>query len=368
MVRGLTSRSPGRELAARRVSHGPRRVWPRHWLRGLAVVTLVLGLASLAGAGELLDGVKARGVLRCGVSEGIPGFSDQDAEGRWRGLDADFCRAVAAAVLEDPERVQFVPLKASARFPALRGRRVDLLARNTSWTFTREVALGLQFPAVLFYDGQAFMVPTGSGIATLADLDGATICVEKGTTHERNLSFHFSTHGLSVTPLVIDSSREVVDAFLAGRCRAYTSDASQLAAARLRVPGGPRSVEILPERISKEPLSPVVLNSDREWAAVVRWVLYGLILAEEYGAGRDDVEAVFASGSTPLSRLAGEYRAVLAQSLGVTPGWAIRAVKAVGNYGEMYDRNLGAGSPLAIERGLNRLWTQGGLMYAPPID
>ena len=338
------------------------------YLCRLAGMLLAIGIAVPAHGGEVLEAVKSRGVLHCGVSEGIPGFSDQDAEGRWRGLDADFCRAVAAAVIGDPERVKFVPLKASARFPALQGRRVDLLARNTSWTFTREVALGLQFPAVLYYDGQAFMVPAGSGITRPADLDGATVCVEKGTTHERNLGFYFSAHGLSVTPLVIDSSRKVVDAFLAGRCRAYTSDASQLAAARLRLPGGPQSVELLPERISKEPLAPVVLNTDRQWATLVRWVLYGLILAEEHGAGRDDVEAVVASGSTPLSRLVGEYRVVFAQSLGVTPGWAIRAVKAVGNYGEMYDRNLGAGSPLAIERGLNRLWTQGGLMYAPPID
>lgn len=368
MVRGLTGHSQSRAFPVERAPQGAQTGRLRHWLHGLVVMALALGLAPFAHSGDVLDAVKSRGVLRCGVSEGIPGFSDQDAEGRWRGLDVDFCRAVTAAVVGDPERVQFVPLKASARFPALRGRRVDLLARNTSWTFTREVALGLQFPAVLYYDGQAFMVLAGSGITKPADLDGATICVEKGTTHERNLNFYFSAHGLSVTPLVIDSSREVVDAFLAGRCRAYTSDASQLATARLRVPGGPNSVEILSELISKEPLAPVVLNTDREWTALVRWVLYGLILAEEYGAGRDDVEAVFASGRTPLSRLAGEYRAVLAQSLGVTPGWVIRAVKAVGNYGEMYDRNLGAGSPLAIERGLNRLWTQGGLMYAPPID
>ena len=367
MVRGLTSRSPHGEFPAERAPQGARSARLRRWLHGLAVA-LVLGVAPFARAGEVLDAVKSRGVLRCGVSEGIPGFSAQDGAGRWQGLDADFCRAVAAAVLGDGERVQFVPLKASARFPALRGRRVDLLARNTSWTFTREVALGMQFPAVLYYDGQAFMVPAGSGIAKLADLGGATICVEKGTTHERNLSFYFSAHGLSVTPLVIDSSREVLAAFLAGRCRAYTSDASRLAAARLRVPGGPDSVEILPERISKEPLAPVVLNTDREWTTLVRWLIYGLILAEEYGAGRDDVEAVVASGRTPLSRLIGEYRTVLAQSLGVTPGWAIRAVKAVGNYGEMYERNLGSGNPLRIERGLNRLWTQGGLMYAPPID
>jgi general L-amino acid transport system substrate-binding protein len=335
----------------------------------LAVILIVVaGVVSPVCAGDVLDGVKARGTLRCGVSEGIAGFSEPDASGRWQGFDADYCRAVAAAVLGDRERVQFVPLKASARFPALQGRRIDLLVRNTTWTFAREVALRLEFPAVLFYDGQSFMVPAGSGIAGPADLNGATVCVEKGTTHERNLGSYFAAHGLSVTPVVIDSSREVVAAFYAGRCRAYTSDASQLAAARLSAPGGPASVEILSERISKEPLAPVVLNTDREWVTVVRWVLYALILAEEHGANLENVDAIVAAGGTPLSRLAAEQRTLLAQALGIPPGWALRAVKAVGNYGEMYERNLGSGSPLAIDRGPNRLWNQGGLMHAPPID
>jgi general L-amino acid transport system substrate-binding protein len=329
---------------------------------------LIAAAQSAAQAGELLDAIKSRGTLRCGVSEGVPGFSEKDAAGRWRGLDADFCRAVAAAVLGEPEKVQFVPLKASTRFPALQARRIDLLARNTTWTFSREVALGLQFPAVLFYDGQGFLVPAGAGITKPADLNGATVCVEKGTTHERNLAFYFHSRGLSVTPLVIDSSREVVAAFHAGRCGAYTADGSRLAAARLSAPGGPASVEILAEQISREPLAPAVLGTDREWVTVVRWVLYVLIAAEDYGATRDTVDAVLASGRTPLSRLPGEQKAVLAVALGLPPGWGIRAVKAVGNYGEMYERNLGSGSPLAIERGLNRLWRDGGLMYAPPID
>lgn len=333
-----------------------------------AVLVLLAGVASMAQAGEIIEAIKSRGTLRCGVSEGVPGFSEKDPTGRWRGLDADFCRAVAAAVVGDAERVQFVPLKASTRFPALQARRIDLLARNTTWTFSREVALGLQFPAVIFYDGQGFMVPAGSGVAKPADLNGATVCVEKGTTHERNLASYFNSRSLSVTPLVIDSSREVLEAFHAGRCRAYTADGSRLAAARLSAPGGPGSVEILPEHISREPLAPVVLGTDREWVAVVRWVLYVLIAAEEYGATRDTVDAVLAAGRTPLSRLPGEQKAVLAHALGIAPGWGIRAVKAVGNYGEMYERNFGSGSPLAIDRGLNRLWSQGGLMYAPPID
>ncbi len=333
-------------------------------------VFLVLGLSVLSPvyAGEVLDAVKARGVLRCGVSEGIAGFSEKDATGRWRGLDADFCRAVAAAVLGDPERVEFLPLKASTRFPALQGRKIDLLARNTTWTFAREVALRLQFPAVLFYDGQGFMVPAGSGISRPADLHGASVCVEKGTTHERRLVPYFAARGLSVTPLVIDSAHEVADAFFAGRCRAYMSDASRLAAVRLAAPGGSASVEILPERISVEPLAPVVLDGDREWVSVVRWVVYALVMAEEHGATRDNLDAVLAGGLTPLSRLPAQERAVLSLGLGISPGWASRAIKAVGNYGEMYERNLGSGSPLRIERGPNRLWSQGGLLYAPPID
>lgn len=349
-----------------RVTRGRARTM-RRWCLGAILVLLTSVLPPLQ-AGEILEAVKSRGTLRCGVSEGVAGFSEKDAAGRWRGLDADFCRAVAAAVLGDPERVEFVPLKASTRFPALQARRIDLLARNTTWTFTREVALGLQFPAVLFYDGQAFMVPAGSGLTKPTDLNGATVCVEKGTTHERNLGFYFTSRGLSVTPVVVDSSREVVQAFFAGRCRAYTSERSRLAAARLAAPGGPASVEILAEPISEEPLAPVVLDTDREWVTLVRWVLFGLIMAEEHGATRDNIEAVVAGARTPLSRLIGDHRAALANALGVKPGWAIRAVKAVGNYGEIYERNLGSASPLAIERGPNRLWSQGGLMYAPPID
>jgi len=222
------------------------------------LLAVVLAVPAPADAGEVLASVKARGVLRCGVSEGIPGFSQRDAAGRWQGLDADFCRAVAAAVLGDGEKVEFVPLKASARFPALQARRVDLLARNTSWTLTREAILKVRFPAVLYYDGQGFLVPVGAGISTPVQLNGARVCVEKGTTHERNLERYGKQQGLSFTPVVIDSASEVAADFFAGRCAAYTSDASQLAAERLQAPAGPDGYLILPERISKEPLAPVV--------------------------------------------------------------------------------------------------------------
>lgn len=329
---------------------------------------LALGLLPPAHAGAVLDAVKSRGVLHCGVSEGIPGFSERDASGRWRGLDVDFCRAVAAAVLSDAEKVQFFPLKASTRFPALQIRKVDLLARNTTWTFTREAVLKVQFPAVLFYDGQGFLVPAASGITKPAELNGATVCVEKGTTHERNLLNYFGRRGLQVTPLVIDSAKDVAEAFFMGRCRAYTGDASQLYAARLRAPGGPQGYAILPERISKEPLAPVVWGGDPEWTTAVRWVLYALIFAEEQGITRANADAAATAEKGPYALLSGEARSLLMKSFGLPPGWAVRAIKAVGNYGELYERNVGRDSPLNIERGLNRLWSEGGLMYAPPIE
>ena len=332
-----------------------------------ALLVLAFAVLPRVEAGEVLDSVKARGQLRCGVSESIPGFSERDADGRWRGFDVDFCRAVAAAVLGNPDKVELVPLLASTRFPALQTRRIDLLLNNTSWTLTREAVLKVQFPGILFYDGQGFMVPAAANIATLADLKGATICVERGTTHQRNLEAYFKVHGGSVEPLVIDSAPEAVEAFFVGRCRAYTSDASHLAALRLRAKA-PEAFVILPERISREPLSPAVWGGDPEWTTVIRWVLNILILAEEYGVTRDNLDAVTTEQANRLTWRTDDERELLARSLGVEPRWGARALRAVGNYGELYERNVGRDSPLKIERGLNRLWTQGGLHYAPPID
>lgn len=329
---------------------------------------LALGLAAPAHSGPTLDRIKARGMLRCGVSEGIPGFSQQDAAGRWQGFDADLCRAVAAAALGDGEQVAFVPLRASTRFPALQSGRIDLLVRNTSWTFTREALLGIEFAAVTFYDGQSFMVPSRSQVTEPTALAGATICVEKGTTHERNLQDFFDRRQLAVTPLVLDSAHAAMAALFAGHCNAYSSDASQLAAARSIAPGGKDAFRILDARISKEPLSPATRSDDQSWTALVRWVVFSLVLAEESGVTRANLETALAERRTPLSRLSADERHLLAQALGVTPGWAARAVGTVGNYGEVYARHLGPESPLGITRGPNRLWTQGGLLYAPPID
>ena len=325
--------------------------------------------ASFSHAGADLDAVKVRKVLHCGVSGDIAGFAQRDAAGRWSGIEVDFCRAVAAAVLGDPEKVQFVPLRASARFPALQAKSIDLLMRSTTWTLTREALFKVTYPGVLFYDGQGFLVQKSANVKSLAGLDGATICVEKGTTHESRLPSYFDMHGWKVKPLVIDSATEVGEKFLAGGCAAYTSDTSQLAGLRARAPDGAKNLVILPERISKEPLGPVVRGGDAEFATLVRWVLNVLVAAEESGATRSNVEAMAQKREVATAwRLLGGKDDRVARALGVSPDWMLRAVKAGGNYGEIYERNLGAGSPLGIERGLNRLWNQGGLLYAPPID
>jgi len=334
----------------------------------LATVAVAAVTVAPVCAGEVLDAVKARGRLYCGVGEAMPGFSERDATGKWRGFDVDFCHAVAAAVLGDGDKVQFVPLTSSMRFPALQSGKIDLLMRNTSWTLTREAVLKVQFPAVLFYDSQAFLVPTKSGITTIAELNGATVCVEKSTTHVLNMKDYFIARGLSVNPLMIDSATEVAAALFDGRCSACTADVSQLAAALLQAPGGPLAFKVLPERISKEPLCPVVWGGDPEWVTIVRWVLYTLVLAEEIGVTRDNLDSPIPEKNVRVSRILRGEQGKVAKAMGLRTDWAVRALTAAGNYGEMYERNLGRGSPLNIERGLNRLWTEGGLMYAPPIE
>jgi general L-amino acid transport system substrate-binding protein len=317
-----------------------------------------------AANGSTLSQMRSRGMLRCGVSEGVAGFSAKDAAGRWSGIDVDFCRAVAAAALGDAQRVSFVALRASARFPALRTGVVDLLSRNTTWTLARESTLAVQFPAVLFYDAQAFMVAKTSRAKQVADLAGTTVCVEKGTSSETHLADYFAGRKLTVTPLVVDSEREVAAAFFAGRCSAYTADATHLAAVRQRAPGGAEGYVILPERIAKEPLGPVVRADDDTWLTLVRWVLFSLITAEEYGVTQANVRERMRD---PAVARALDPGADVATALGIDAGWVARAIAGAGNYGEIFDRNLGSNSSLNLERGLNRLWTQGGLMYAPPV-
>jgi general L-amino acid transport system substrate-binding protein len=335
---------------------------------GLLLATLAaLHLPLLAQAGTTLATIKSRGLLRCGVSEGIPGFSASDAAGRWSGLEVDFCRALAAAVVGDPERVQFFPLKASARFPALKARTIDVLARNTTWTLLREATLKMQFPGVIFYDGQGFMVAADSGLQRATDIHDIRVCIEKGTTHELNLREFLTARGLEATLLVIDSAAEAAAGLFAGRCQAYSSDAAQLAAMRLLAPPGSGPFVILPERISKEPLSPVVRDDDIAWVTAVRWVLYALIEAEERGITRENAAARIAGMRETERRMVAGGDRLLGLALGIPDGWGLRAIQAVGNYGEIYERNLGPATPLGLERGLNRPWNQGGLMYAPPL-
>lgn len=335
-------------------------------------VVLTAGLLYLAVAaphihatdGDTLAQVKKRGVLRCGVSEGIEGFSARDAAGQWSGIDIDFCRAVAAAALGDATRVEFLPLKASARFPALGEGTIDLLARNTTWTLLREGALKVQFAGVLYYDTQGVMVRRPGGEQAMAGLKDATVCVEKGTSTDDHLRAYSAENHLNIKPLVLDSAAEARMAFFAGRCSAYAADASHLAAVRLQAPGGPQTTVILPERIASEPLSPAVRGGDQSWATLVRWVLFSLVIAEEFNVTRDNLQERLRDPAVQRALVAGDE---IDRTIGAAHGWTVRAVQSVGNYGEIFDRNLGTHSPLRLERGPNRLWTQGGLMYAPPM-
>jgi len=334
----------------------------------IAMVGLALAVSwppPATAASATLAAVQARGTLRCGVSEGIAGFSKQDAGGRWVGLDVDFCRAVAAATLGDAEKVTLVPLRASARFPALAIGNVDLLLRNTTWTLSREAGLGVLFAGVLLYDGQGFMVDADARIDSATQLSGTTVCVEKGTTHIDRLSDWARGTRLSVTPLVLDSAPDAAMAFFDGRCAAYSSDVSTLAAARAEAPRG-RAFTILPEQISKEPLGPAVRGGDDQWFTLVRWVLFALIAAEEADLSQTTVGALRNSADPAAARVLGADQE-LSRLLGVPPEWSLRAVQSVGNYGELFERNLGSGSPLRLDRGVNRPWNRGGIMYAPPL-
>jgi general L-amino acid transport system substrate-binding protein len=321
-----------------------------------------------AHAATTVQDIHTRGALRCGVSDGVPGLAAPDATGQWHGLETDFCRAVAAAVLGDAQRVKFVPLRASERFPALLTDRVDLLLGNTTWTLSREALLRVRFPATLLHDGQSFMVPAASGARDPKDLNGAVVCVEKDTTHNQRLRDLATNAGLALQPLIAESATTAADDFFAGRCAALTGEAAQLAALRLRAGKTPADYRILPRAISREPIGPVVRADDPAWETIVRWVAYGLILAEEYGITGQSA----GQGKLPIYAEAWgvtneQEFLMIAQGLGLEPGWLMRSIGAAGNYGEMFERNLGKGSALGLERGPNRLWRDGGLMYAPPI-
>ena len=333
-----------------------------------AAVTLLAALAmsGTAKAGATLDAIKGRGMLTCGVNTGLAGFGQPDSQGRWTGLDVDTCKAVAAAILGDPEKTKFVPLNAQQRFPALQSGEIDILTRNTTVTLTRDSSAGFNFAPVTYYDGQGFMVKKSLGVSRAEDLAGATVCVQQGTTTELNLADYFRANEIELKPLVFVELAEAEQAFFADRCDAYTTDASGLASTRAAKAGNPDDYAILPEIISKEPLAPAVRHGDDAFYDIVKWTVYALIEAEERGVTQANVLDLKVGQDPNIMRLLGTTPG-MGEALGLDPEWALRAIKAVGNYGEMFERNVGKGSPLKLERGLNALWTNGGLMYAPPI-
>jgi general L-amino acid transport system substrate-binding protein len=327
-------------------------------------ILAVVVSAQAAGAGTLSE-VRSRGELRCGVNTGLAGFAAPDDAGQWRGIDADFCRAVAAAIFGSGEKVKFVPLNAKERFTALQSGEVDLLSRNTTWTMSRDTSLGLTFTGVMYYDGQGFMVRKSLGLSKVEQLAGASICVQTGTTNEQNLADYFTTRNLSYRPVVFERLDEAISAYTTGRCDSFTTDSSQLISERTQLPNPGDSV-ILPELISREPLGPAVRQGDDQWAGIVRWTHFAMLNAEADGVTQQNVDEMLKSPNPEIRRLLG-LEGGFGAGLGLSNDWAVAILKAVGNYGESFERNLGSGSRLGIPRGLNALWKDGGLHYPPPI-
>lgn len=329
---------------------------------------LLAALASVAGAAEAgtLDDVKAQGVLRCGVNSGLVGFASEDANGEWHGFDVGLCRAVAAAVLGDPSAVEFVPTTNKTRFTALLSGEIDMLARNTTWSMSADVDLKLEFVGINYYDGQGFMVPKASGISSATELNEKSVCVQTDTTTGPNLAEFFERNNIEYAEIPIESTAEAQALYLEGACDVYSTDASGLAAIRatFETPG---DHVLLPEIISKEPLGPAVRHDDNEWGDVVRWTLNALIAAEELGVTSANIDELLEGTNNPeINRLLGT-EGILGEMLGLSPDWAVNAIRAVGNYGELFERNIGENTPIGLSRGLNAQWTDGGLLYAPPF-
>ena len=325
------------------------------------------GLAAVAASAGTLDDVKARGIMNCGVTTGVPGFAAPNSSGEWEGFDVDVCRAVAAAVLGDPTAVEFVPTTGKTRFTALASGEIDMLARNTTWTFSRDVDLKFEFIGVNYYDGQGFMVPKELGVSSALELDGATVCIQTGTTTELNLADYFRSNNISYEPVPIETGAEAVQQYNAGACDVYTTDASALAAQRANFPD-PSAHVVLPEIVSKEPLGPLVRHGDNEWGDIVRWTLNALVSAEELGVTSVNAASLAADGSNnpEINRLLGT-EGNLGEQLGLDADWAKRALEAVGNYGESFARNIGESTPIGLARGLNASYLDGGLIYSPPF-
>jgi general L-amino acid transport system substrate-binding protein len=326
----------------------------------------VAALAAGAVSAQTLGDVQSRGELRCGVSTGLVGFASPNAAGEWEGFDVAVCRAVAAAVLGDPSLVEFIPTTGKTRFTALNSGEIDMLARNTTWTFSRDVDLNFEFVGVNYYDGQGFMVPADLGVTSATELDGATVCIQTGTTTELNLADFFRSNNISYEPVPIETNAEAQQQYLAGACDVYTTDASGLAATRANFPD-PGAHVVLPEIVSKEPLGPLVRHGDNQWGDIVRWTLNALITAEELGVTSANIGELSAGTNNPeINRLLGT-EGTLGAMLGLDPQWASRAIATQGNYGEIFENNIGESTPIGLARGLNAQWTDGGLLYSPPF-
>lgn len=337
-------------------------------IKTMTVATVLFAgfIATPVQAGTTFDAVKNRGFVQCGVNSGLPGFSNPDDKGNWTGLDVDLCRGVAAAMFGDASRTKFTPLTAKERFVALQSGEIDILSRNTTWTLTRDGGLGLNFAGVLYYDGQGFMVPKQLGLKSAKELDGAVVCVLTGTTTAMNLGDYFRSNNMSYKPAVFNNSDEVAVAYDAGRCDVLTTDQSQLYAQRLRLKV-PSKHHVLPEVISKEPLGPVVRQGDDAWFNIVKWTLFAMINAEELGISSANIDQVKAATNDPSSQRLLGLSGDMGTKLGVSNAWAYNLIKQVGNYSEIFERNVGEESQLKIARGLNALWSKGGLQYAPPL-
>ncbi|WP_121631255.1 amino acid ABC transporter substrate-binding protein [Tropicibacter alexandrii] len=330
------------------------------------IFLVTMALTSGAAVAGTLDDVKARGTLNCGVNSGLVGFASQNGAGEWSGFDVGLCRAIAAAVLGDPTAVSFFETTSSSRFTSLLSGEIDVLARNTSWSFTNDVERQLEFAGVNYYDGQGFMVPKSLGISSAKELDGRTVCVQADTTTAPNLAEYFARNNMSYDPIPVETSADAQELYLNGECEVYTTDASGLAAIRATFQN-PSEHVLLPEIISKEPLGPVVRHGDDQWEDVVRWVLNALIAAEELGVTSTNLDEMIAGSDTPeINRLLGT-EGILGEVLGLKPDWAAQAVRAGGNYGELFARNIGENTPIGLSRGLNAQWTDGGLLYAQPF-
>lgn len=319
-----------------------------------------------AESGQVLNQVLERGYVRCGVSSGVVGFSSPDSKGRYAGLDVDICRAVAAAVLGDAEAVRFTPLSSQQRFAALQADQIDILSRNTTWTLSRDGGLGITFAATIYYDGQGILIPTKFNVKSVKELHGAEICVQSGTTNEKNLVTYLTSQGVQAKSIVYDNFESAYKAFFSGRCQAFSTDVSALIGLKTKQALKPEDYQVLPEVFSKEPLGPAVVSSDQEWLKIVRWTIFGMIEAEEVSLSKANLADALNSQDPTIKKLLGKAED-LGKPLGLDREWLYRIISQVGNYGEVFDRNLGRDSVLGLPRGLNRLWTEGGLMYAPPL-